>query len=77
MWANIWPVAYIAHLAQSLLEPCADVIVSAAARRLILVGGGGAPQVQKFGGGGAARRWQPKEFFRRFPKKLCSTPKIV
>src|SRR6218665_3805656 len=41
----------------SVLEPCADVIVSAPARRSILVGGGGAPPVptnrrrQMIGGG--------------------------
>src|SRR6218665_2510148 len=36
----------------SVLEPCADVIVSAAARRSILVGGGGAPPAPKKTGGG-------------------------
>src|SRR6218665_1911483 len=55
------------QLGGPVVEPCADVIVSAAARRSISVGGGGAPPVQKIGGGAA---WAAKNIFLRFPNKI-------
>src|SRR6218665_3158480 len=58
----------------SVLEPCADVIVSAAARRSISVGGGGGAGPKK--SAAAARRgaaWAAKNnFFLRFTKKFRS-----
>src|SRR6218665_561052 len=64
------PVALRRVNSDTVLEPCADVIVSAA-RQSILVGGG-APQVQEIGDGAGGQ----KTFSHRFPKIFRSILKI-